>query len=61
MRFSSVTTAFALLLAGVSALDKPLDIQVTHAVDCSRKTKTGDKVEMHYRGTLEADGEYHHT
>ena len=46
----------ALLLTSVSALEKPLDTQVVHAVECSRKTKTGDKVEVHYRGTLEADG-----
>jgi len=56
MRLTTITTAFALLLAGTSALEKPLDIQVEHAVDCTRKTKKGDKVEVHYRGTLEKDG-----
>ncbi|KXL50855.1 hypothetical protein M433DRAFT_7785 [Acidomyces richmondensis BFW] len=56
MRLTIFTTAFALLLAGTWALEKPLDIQVEHAVDCSRKTKKGDKVEVHYRGTLEKDG-----
>ncbi|KAK5126591.1 Peptidyl-prolyl cis-trans isomerase fpr2 [Meristemomyces frigidus] len=56
MRFASITAAVALLLAGASALEKPLDIEVTHPVECSRKTKRGDKVEVHYRGTLEKDG-----
>ncbi|TKA23275.1 FK506-binding protein 2 [Salinomyces thailandicus] len=56
MRFSAFTTAFALLVAGASALDKPLDIQTEHSVECTRKTKRGDKVEVHYRGTLEKDG-----
>lgn len=73
MRLYSFTAAFALLLAEASALDKPLNIEVTHPIECSKKTKTGrlflyqehslkltwragDKVEVHYRGTLEADG-----
>ncbi|KAK5130768.1 hypothetical protein LTR08_001658 [Meristemomyces frigidus] len=56
MRFTNITAAIALLLAGVSALDKPLDIEVQHPVECSRKTKRGDKVDVHYRGTLAKDG-----
>ncbi|KAF2771023.1 FK506-binding protein 2 precursor [Teratosphaeria nubilosa] len=56
MRFTSITAALALLWAGASALEKPLDIQVEKAVECSRKTKRGDKVDVHYRGTLEKDG-----
>ncbi|KAK5172101.1 Peptidyl-prolyl cis-trans isomerase fpr2 [Saxophila tyrrhenica] len=56
MRFSSVIAGVGLLLTGAAALDKPLDIQVEKAVECSRKTKTGDKVDVHYRGTLEKDG-----
>ncbi|KAF2755091.1 hypothetical protein EJ05DRAFT_455831 [Pseudovirgaria hyperparasitica] len=38
------------------ALDKPLNIEVTSPATCERKTQTGDKVSVHYRGTLEADG-----
>lgn len=41
MRFSSITAAFALLVASASALEKPLDIEVQKAVECSRKTKEG--------------------
>ncbi|KAF2192189.1 FK506-binding protein [Zopfia rhizophila CBS 207.26] len=40
----------------VLALDKPLNIEVTEPAECSRKTKAGDKVNVHYRGTLESDG-----
>lgn len=49
----------ALLALGasiVAALDKPLNIETTHTVECTRKTERGDKVDVHYRGTLEADG-----
>ncbi|KAF4301621.1 putative fk506-binding protein 2 precursor protein [Botryosphaeria dothidea] len=33
-----------------------LDIQVTRPKSCSRKTHSGDKIEVHYRGTLQGDG-----
>lgn len=33
-----------------------LGIETTHKVDCTRKTQNGDGVQMHYRGTLQADG-----
>ncbi|KAK0252655.1 hypothetical protein B0A54_13803 [Friedmanniomyces endolithicus] len=56
MRLSSVSAALTLLAASVSALDKPLDIQIEHSTECSRKSARGDKVEVHYRGTLAADG-----
>jgi FK506-binding protein 2 len=41
MRITSFTSALALLLTSVTALDKPLDIQVTKAVECSRKAEKG--------------------
>ncbi|EME89092.1 uncharacterized protein MYCFIDRAFT_86210 [Pseudocercospora fijiensis CIRAD86] len=58
MKFTTVATALGLLFAGVSALDKPLNIDITEAKTCAEdeKTKKGDKVEMHYRGTLEDTG-----
>jgi FK506-binding protein 2 len=73
MRLTSFVSALALLFGAASALEKPLDIQVDKAVECSRKTKSGkrppaskamkvywqnagDKVNVHYRGTLDADG-----
>ncbi|KAF4307648.1 Peptidyl-prolyl cis-trans isomerase fpr2 [Botryosphaeria dothidea] len=54
MRF---LTALIALLPLAFALEKPLDIEVVEKVDdCPRKTVSGDKVDVHYRGTLEADG-----
>ncbi|KAI9703450.1 MAG: Peptidyl-prolyl cis-trans isomerase fpr2 [Bogoriella megaspora] len=54
MRFTLL--ALVPLLALTTALDKPLNIEVTHPVTCERKSKSGDKIEAHYRGTLESDG-----
>lgn len=43
----------ALASAAVSIVAaEDLKIDVTHAVECERKTKKGDTVSMHYRGTL---------
>ncbi len=56
MRFQTVAIPLAAIVCLVSGLEKPLDKEVTHAVECSRKTKPGDKIEVHYRGTLESDG-----
>ncbi|KAI1264874.1 hypothetical protein F5Y18DRAFT_417437 [Xylariaceae sp. FL1019] len=42
--------------AAVGALAADLQIDVTAPVECERKTQSGDKVQMHYRGTLQADG-----
>jgi FK506-binding protein 2 len=44
------------LLGFALALDKPLNIEVTTSAECNRKTKRGDSVAVHYRGTLEKDG-----
>lgn len=43
MRLTSIVSAFALLFSAASALEKPLDIQVTKAVECTRKTKSGKR------------------
>ncbi|OCL13718.1 hypothetical protein AOQ84DRAFT_310073 [Glonium stellatum] len=53
MRFFAL---LALLPAVALALDKPLDIEVTQEVECSRKTQAGDTIDVHYRGTLASDG-----
>ena len=55
MKFNSLL-ALAALTVPALGLDKPLDIKVTHQTECSRKTQQGDKISMHYRGTLEKDG-----
>ncbi|KAF4507559.1 hypothetical protein G6O67_004047 [Ophiocordyceps sinensis] len=41
----------------VAAATEELKIDVTLPVDCDRKTKEGDKVSMHYKGTLQKTGE----
>ncbi|ORY57907.1 peptidylprolyl isomerase [Pseudomassariella vexata] len=42
--------------AAVGVLAAELKIDVTQEVECERKTQKGDQVEMHYRGTLESNG-----
>ncbi|KAJ6788852.1 hypothetical protein PWT90_09284 [Aphanocladium album] len=55
MEAATVLSAIAALAATAAAASE-LKIDVTHKVECDRKTKKGDKVSMHYRGTLESDG-----
>jgi FKBP-type peptidyl-prolyl cis-trans isomerase len=44
-------------LRDVVTLEGGLTVETTHAVTgCDRKTKAGDPLEMHYTGTLAADG-----
>ncbi|KAF2501151.1 hypothetical protein BU16DRAFT_522161 [Lophium mytilinum] len=50
------TLLLALLPALAACLDKPLNIEVTTPAECTRKTVAGDKVNVHYRGTLESTG-----
>ena len=41
---------------GVLASDD-LKIEVTLPVECERKTHKGDSIDVHYRGTLQSNGE----
>ena len=41
---------------GLVAADD-LKIDVTHAVECERKTQKGDSIEVHYHGTFADSGE----
>lgn len=52
------TTFIALPLALLPSLGfaEEVGIEVTRPVDCTRKTKNGDKVSMQYKGTLQKDG-----
>lgn len=56
MKTTTVLSAIAALAATAAAAAAELKIDVTHKVECERKTQKGDKVSMHYRGTLAADG-----
>jgi FK506-binding protein 2 len=42
MKFTTLTGALALYASAASALNKPLDIQVDKAVECTRKTVSGE-------------------
>lgn len=47
----------ASLLAFITlALADDLQIETTNAVSCTRPTQPGDKITVHYRGTLQSDG-----
>jgi FK506-binding protein 2 len=48
--------AFLISLAAASTSSAGLEIDITYPVECTRKTKKGDNVDMHYRGTLASDG-----
>ncbi|KAA8647378.1 hypothetical protein EYZ11_001603 [Aspergillus tanneri] len=50
----SALLALSTTLVQVHAAD--LGIEVTHKVECARKTTKYDVVHMHYRGTLASDG-----
>jgi len=55
MRFITLTIALASAATTVLAADQ-VKIDVTRAVECERKTQKGDKISVHYRGTLAKDG-----
>ncbi|POS70546.1 FKBP-type peptidyl-prolyl cis-trans isomerase [Diaporthe helianthi] len=55
MQILSTWILLASAALGAVAADD-LKIDVTVPVECDRKTQSGDKVQMHYRGTLAADG-----
>lgn len=46
------------LAAPILALDKPLNIEVTSPASCSHKSAKGDKIDVHYRGTLTNGNEF---
>lgn len=57
MRPLSVLPApFLALLLPLIAADGSLEIDVTNAVACSRPTRNGDTISVHYRGTLQSTG-----
>jgi hypothetical protein len=53
MHLSIISVLFALALPFVNAEDpKPLEIEYTHKIGCDRKTQKGDRIDVHYKGTL---------
>ncbi|KAF2747444.1 hypothetical protein M011DRAFT_402310 [Sporormia fimetaria CBS 119925] len=53
--FAVLALALPAALAGIINNDH-LKTEVLVAADCKRKTQAGDKINVHYRGTLESDG-----
>ena len=49
-------TLAALVTVATSVFAAEVEIEVTRAVECDRKTKRGDKISVHYKGTLQSDG-----
>lgn len=55
MKTNALLTALLSTAVGLAAA-QDLKIDVTVGVDCERKTQKGDKVSMHYLGTLADTG-----
>ncbi|RDW82499.1 peptidylprolyl isomerase-2 [Coleophoma cylindrospora] len=53
MRFLSLSLV---ALASTAIAADSVTIDVTKEVECERKSQKGDKISVHYRGTLAADG-----
>lgn len=56
MKASSVFSVITAAVIGYASAGE-LKIDVTHKVECERKTQKGDVVSMHYKGTLADSGE----
>ncbi|PTB65924.1 hypothetical protein BBK36DRAFT_1133377 [Trichoderma citrinoviride] len=56
MKAALLLSALASCAIGLVAAED-LKIEVTHPVECERKSQKGDKLSMHYRGTLASNGE----
>jgi len=57
MRLLSLSIAvLASAASTVLAADEKVQVDVTRAVECERKSQKGDKISVHYRGILASDG-----
>jgi FK506-binding protein 2 len=49
-------TVSLLATAASTVLGAELGIEKTKEVECKRKTQNGDSIQVHYRGTLQSNG-----
>lgn len=57
MYIITVLSALLLLFSFIHAIPDGLIIDnLTPDITCTRKTKSGDSIDVHYRGTLASDG-----
>lgn len=57
MHFLKPLLTLATLLSITTAIPDGLIIEnLTPEITCTRKTKSGDNIDVHYRGTLASDG-----
>jgi FK506-binding protein 2 len=56
MKAVLILSALGSCAIGVVAAED-FKVEVTHAVECKRKSQKGDKLSIHYRATLAATGE----
>jgi len=58
MRFLSLSLAILATAASyvAAADDDQVKIEVVTPVECTRKTQKGDKIQVHYKGSLASDG-----
>lgn len=56
LRLGALPLSVILLVSAVTAQDR-VTIEKTKEVTCTRKTHAGDSIHVHYRGTLQSNGE----
>lgn len=56
MKSAAILSVLAAATVRMAVAAEKLNIEVTHSVECDRKTQEGDEISMHYKGTLGGSG-----